>query len=142
LLLAIWPKWRFSFPGFVSAIAFSWLLLVAVRAIAQRIIDEDIFKRRVLVFGAGLNAARLARLRRRADQRGFKILGFVPAGDEDVAVSEDRLVRFDGRLFEYARENGVEEIVVAMDDRRRNFPLKELLDCRLAGIRASSSASR
>jgi sugar transferase (PEP-CTERM system associated) len=134
LLLALDPKFRFGIPGFVSAIAFAWLLLVVVRAIAQRIIDEDIFKRRVLVYGAGNNAARLARLRRRADQRGFKIMGFVPAEDEELAVAEDRLVRFDGRLFEYAKEMGVEEIVVAMDDRRRNFPLKELLDCRLAGI--------
>ena len=141
LLLAIWPKWRFSLPGFISAVAFAWLLLVMVRAIAQRIIDEDIFKRRVLVYGAGNNAARLARLRRRADQRGFKILGFVPAEEEDIAVPEDRLVRFDERLFEYAKEHGVEEIVVAMDDRRRNFPLKELLDCRLAGILISEQVT-
>jgi hypothetical protein len=28
----------------------------------------------------------------------------------------------------------VDEIVVAMDDRRRQFPLRELLECRLAGV--------
>ena len=33
----------------------------------------------------------------------------------------------------YRRQPGVDEIVVAMDDRRREFPM-ELLDCRLAGI--------
>jgi sugar transferase (PEP-CTERM system associated) len=134
LLLAIWPKYRFNISAFVSAMVFSWLLLVLVRAIAQRLIDEDIFKSRVLVYGAGNNAARLARLRRRADRRGFKIVGFVPAGDEETAVPEDQLVTLKTSLLEYAREEGVEEIVVAMDDRRRNFPVKELLDCRLAGI--------
>ena len=30
---------------------------------------------------------------------------------------------------------------MAMDDRRRNFPLKELLDCRLAGILISDQVT-
>jgi sugar transferase (PEP-CTERM system associated) len=77
---------------------------------------------------------RLAKLRRRADQRGFRLLGFVPAEGEDNIVAEDRLVRVNGGLAEYARKNAIEEIVVAMDDRRRGFPLKELLECRLEGI--------
>ncbi len=29
---------------------------------------------------------------------------------------------------------GVSEVVVAMDDRRRGFPIRELLECRLAGV--------
>jgi sugar transferase (PEP-CTERM system associated) len=49
-------------------------------------------------------------------------------------VAEERLVRVNGGLAEYARQHAVEEIVVAMDDRRRSFPLKELLECRLEGI--------
>jgi sugar transferase (PEP-CTERM system associated) len=141
LLLAIWPHYRYNFPEFATVLVFTWVLLVLVRAVAQRFIDEDIFKRRVLVFGAGSNAARLAQLRRRTDQRGFKLMGFVPAEDEETAVPEERLVRLDRRLFEYAREQGIEEIVVAMDDRRRNFPLKELLDCRLAGILISEQVT-
>ncbi len=141
LLLAIWPPYRFTFPAFVSAIVFSWVLLVVVRAIAQRIIDEDIFKRRVLVFGAGSNALRLAMLRRRADQRGFKLIGFVAVDDEEIAVPPERVVKFESGLFEFARREGIEEIVVAMDDRRRNFPLKDLLECRLAGILISEQVS-
>jgi sugar transferase (PEP-CTERM system associated) len=134
LILGFWPELRFTGPEFITSMVFAWLLLVLVRAVAQRLIDEDIFKRRVLVYGAGANAMRLAKLRRRADQRGFKLVGFVPSEDEDVEVSEDRVVRVNGSLAEYARVNAVEEIVVAMDDRRRSFPLKELLECRLAGI--------
>ncbi len=134
LILGFWPEYKYTWPELVSSMVCSWLLLVLVRAIAQRLIDEDIFKRRVLVYGAGNNAMRIAKLRRRADQRGFKLLGFIPAEGEAVEVSEDRLVRVDIPLHEYARENAIEEIVVAMDDRRRSFPLKELLECRLAGI--------
>ena len=40
----------------------------------------------------------------------------------------------DAPLVAIAAELEIDEIVVAMDDRRQQFPLKELLDCRLAGI--------
>ena len=141
LILGLWPAYKYSWPELGSSMACSWLLLVLVRSVAQRRIDEDIFKRRVLVYGAGNNAMRLAKLRRRADQRGFKLLGFVPADGEQVEVPEDRVVRVTVPLHEYAQEQGVEEIVVAMDDRRRSFPLKELLECRLAGIVISEQVS-
>jgi sugar transferase (PEP-CTERM system associated) len=134
LLLGVWPMYAYTWQEFVTALVIAWALLILVRGVAQRLIDEDIFKRRVLVYGAGANAARLGRLRRRADQRGFRLIAFVPAGDEEVAVSEPRIVRLNGNLVEYAKAQGIDEIVMAMDDRRRNFPLKELLDCRLAGI--------
>ena len=52
--------------------------LTIVRLVAHGLIDEDILKRRVLVYGAGNNAARILALRRRNDQRGFKVVGFVP----------------------------------------------------------------
>jgi hypothetical protein len=100
LFLGFFPAYKYSPLEFVSSIGFAWLLLVLVRAVAQRRIDEDIFKRRVLVYGAGNNAMRLAKLRRRADQRGFRLLGFVPAEGEDNIVAEDRLVRVNGGLAE------------------------------------------
>jgi sugar transferase (PEP-CTERM system associated) len=37
-------------------------------------------------------------------------------------------------MLEFANNNSVDEIVVAMDDRRRAFPLRDLLECRLQGI--------
>ncbi len=110
-------------------------LLSAFRILAMRFLDEDVFKQRVLVYGAGKRAEALARLRRRADQRGFLLHGFVAAPGEVPRVPAERLVPCEAaQLLEYAQANHVEEIVVAMDDRRRQFPLRELLGCRLAGI--------
>jgi sugar transferase (PEP-CTERM system associated) len=37
-------------------------------------------------------------------------------------------------LFDLCVRNDVDEVVVAMEDRRRDFPLRELLECRLAGV--------
>jgi sugar transferase (PEP-CTERM system associated) len=87
-----------------------------------------------MVLGSGRRAATLLALRRRSDTRGFRILAFVAAEGDDVEVPTDRLVRRPPDLFHWAVEQQVDEIVVAMDDRRRDFPMEELLECRLAGI--------
>ncbi|MCM2313216.1 MAG: TIGR03013 family PEP-CTERM/XrtA system glycosyltransferase [Steroidobacteraceae bacterium] len=108
--------------------------LVATRLLFERIVDQDLFKRRVLVYGAGRRAASLLELRRRSDTRGFRILAFVAAEGDHVTAPAERLTDRPPDLFRWAMEKQVDEIVVAMDDRRRAFPVHEFLECRLAGI--------
>jgi len=105
-----------------------------VRFAGRSLVNEDIFKRHVLIYGAGVSASRLLQLRRNADQRGFKVMGFVAAGNEPSAVPIERLLDADRPLAELVARYQIDEIVVAMDDRRRQFPFKELLACRLAGV--------
>ncbi len=115
--------------------ALSLLLIAIVRLISDRLLDEDAFKRVVLVYGAGQRAQSLSQLRRRSDQRGFRVAGYIAAPGESVMVGRDLMALGpDDRLRDMAGNLGVDEIVVAMDDRRREFPVRELLDCRLAGI--------
>ena len=104
------------------------------RLVFARVVDQEIFKRRVLVYGAGASAAAVANLRRSADRRGFLLAGFVCPQDEDPAVPAERLLDASGGLRELCERLNVGEVVVAMDDRRRGFPLRELLQCRLAGV--------
>jgi len=98
------------------------------------VVNQEIFKRRVLVYGAGAAAASLASLRRSADRRGFQLLGFVPPPEEPRAVPEERLLDPQGNLRALCERFNVNEVVVAMDDRRRGFPIRDLLECRLAGV--------
>jgi sugar transferase (PEP-CTERM system associated) len=108
--------------------------LTAVRLIFERVVEESIFKRRVLVYGAGKRAASLLALRRRSDQRGFQIVAFVAAEGDQVTAEAERLTARPKDLYRWAVENQIDEVVVAMDDRRRGFPMHEFLECRLAGI--------
>ena len=110
------------------------VLTLALRLIAVRLLNDELLKRRVLVYGAGQRAASLLALRRRADTRGFRLVAFVAADGDDLVVPADRLVRRPPDIFRWSMENQIDEVVVAMDDRRRDFPTEELLECRLAGI--------
>ncbi len=109
-------------------------LVVGLRIGFSHVIDATRFKRRVLVYGAGRGAAAVAALRRRADQRGFLVLGFLRPEAEAAEVPAERLLDCNGSLLEQCMALRVDEIVVAMDDRRRHFPIAELLECRLAGV--------
>ena len=108
--------------------------VVTSRLVFARVANEEIFKRRVLVYGAGYAAAAITRLRRAADRHAFALVGFVQPPGEERAVVSERVLESEGDLCALCERLAVTEVVVAMDDRRRGFPIPELLECRLAGV--------
>jgi len=113
--------------GFVAVTAF--------RLVFLQVVDAELFKRRVVVMGAGHRAALISqRMRRRTDSRGFRVIGYVPMGDEPVAVPNDVVLRPDRPLREWVRLMQVDELVVGPDDRRGGLPMAELLECKQAGV--------
>jgi sugar transferase (PEP-CTERM system associated) len=119
---------------FALALGISFVGFIVNRLIFYRVIGQDALKRRVLVLGAGERAESiLSRLRRSADRRGFLLVGFVPMSDSENAVPSEYRVCTGGSLKDFVEQNDIDEIVIAVDDRRRGFPLDELLDCKMDG---------
>ncbi len=108
--------------------------VIISRLVFARVVDQEIFKRRVLVYGAGVAASSVAALRRSSDRRGFHLVGFVQPENEQPSVPSERVLDPGGDLRGLCEKLNVNEVVVAMDDRRRGFPIRELLECRLAGV--------
>jgi sugar transferase (PEP-CTERM system associated) len=106
----------------------------ALHLLLERHFAEELLKRRVLVYGSGRRAMPIRRLRRRSDQRGFTIVGFVRCAGDEPIDDLDRLVDPGPDLLDYCVRNRVDEIAVAMDDRRRDFPVAELLHCKIRGV--------
>lgn len=105
-----------------------------IRAVFERFIDESAFKKRVLIFGSGKRAESLQRLRRRSDRRGFMLVGYLSATGEPPTVDPSLILGEAKDLVRLSRDHEVDEIVIAMDDRRQSFPMSELLECRMQGI--------
>jgi sugar transferase (PEP-CTERM system associated) len=100
-----------------------------------RLADLDSLKPGVLVFGAGRKASwALERLSQRSDRRGFRLIGFVDSGGPRAVYGDVPVFKFDEPLCEYVRRHRVDQIVVAVDDRRNSLPMPDLLKCRLAGV--------
>ncbi len=113
---------------------FSLIGTAAAHGVFSRMMDESLLKRRVLVYGVGQRTTSISGLRRRSDRRGFEIVGYVQPDGESIAVPADRVLDASAGILRLCTELEVHEIVVAMEDRRRGFPILGLLECRLAGI--------
>lgn len=137
----LFPNMQIGRSALLLTALIAFGITVLVRIVFNRFADDDLFKRRVLVYGAGRRAGSIAQLRRRADRRGFVIVGYVPAdGDDPQAITEGRLTT-DTELRKLCEQHRVDEVVVAMDDRRRQFPMDQLLECRLEGLEITELVS-
>ncbi len=126
---------------FTVTMLIAWAGLAALTVAARPLLDSDVLRRRVLVYGSGQRAQHIAGLRRRADRRGFKLLGFVPQSGETSLVAPEQVLHPPGPLRDYCFAHEIDEVVVAMDERRRSLPMRELIDCRLAGIDVTDVAT-
>lgn len=117
-----------------AAIIYSLVLIIVARYVFVRTVDEHVFRRRTLIYGAGKRAATIAAIRRRADRRGFRVVGQVAALGDKFVGGEDVISVGDSSIAAIAETKNADEIVVAMDDRRGNLPVRDLLNARLRGI--------
>ncbi len=71
------------------------------------------------------------------------MVGFYPAGaGDEIRVDPKQIIHFDGNLLAAANHLRVNEIIVAVKERRGGaIPLRELLDCKMAGIKVLDLSS-
>ncbi|MEO5735089.1 MAG: TIGR03013 family XrtA/PEP-CTERM system glycosyltransferase [Rubrivivax sp.] len=91
---------------------------------------------RILIYGAGPAALVVADTLRRADPNAH-IVGFVAGPNERApAVAAHQIIEPVGTLQSMALGMGVDEIVVALTERRAgSMPLRQLLDCKVSGTK-------
>jgi sugar transferase (PEP-CTERM system associated) len=66
------------------------------------------------------------------------VAGFWPVSEAEHKVPSEVLISYSGTLQAFCLQHKIQELVVAVDERRRSdqsgFPLDDLLDCKLNGI--------
>lgn len=134
LVLKSLPRSRLTIADTATALMLTVAAALVARYLLGRLVSDGFLKTRVLVYGAGRQAQSIANLKRRSDRMGFTVVGYLPAGGETRSIPDAQVVDCGGDLFDYCERTGVDEIVVAMDDRRMAFPLRELLHCRVKGL--------
>lgn len=134
LVLLYFGRLDWSLSQLAAGITGLTLCLLMVRILFEQHVDGKLLRRNILVLGTGKRARRIEQLRRKADRRGFNLLGFMPSKScQHCYINPDKLVKLNN-ICEYALSNQVDEIVIALDDRRQGLPVTDLLDCRMSGI--------
>lgn len=135
LLFYLFPSLFMGRGVFAIGFCFALLAVIAVRLLYIKLVDRKALNKRVLVLGVGKKARLMeSLLKRRTDRRGFSIVGYVPLADEEVLISKDKLIEHASTLNELVLQHDVDEIVLAITDRRKTFPVEELLDCKMSGV--------
>lgn len=118
------------------------MLVTRVSAAHTTSATSSILTRRILVFGTGARALGVKRALNKSDPTA-EILGFFPSPtEEEIAVPGNQVLSRNHSLTDTAISLKADEIVVALTERRGgSMPLRELLDCKLQGIRVLDLAS-
>lgn len=137
VLFYILPVTKMGRGFHLIAFLLSFVGIISIRAIFFHFIGKNILKRRVLVVGAGSRAQTLINEKGGSqDGVSYKITGYLPIPGEDVCVPGPKVLDVSSdAIAEYALANEVDEIILAIEDRRKSYPEEELLKCKLAGIK-------
>lgn len=135
LLDSLFPMFTRELTYIGKFVLVAFVYSIALRVYFYKFVDGNVLQRRVMVVGAGRRAASIDKLRRKTDQRGFELVGFVrTSSDEAVQVGSHKLLDIDDDIRNFAIRHHIDEIIIAPDDRRRKLPLEGLIDCRMSGI--------
>jgi sugar transferase (PEP-CTERM system associated) len=119
-------------------------LMVAWRLAIHWVLGHPNLGERILIVGSGPFAVEIARQTLERSDAGFRVVGFV---DNDPALLGKSLINpkvigLTSDLAGLVKREGIDRIVVAIGDRRGQFPTQELLRLSLSGdVSIEESAS-
>jgi sugar transferase (PEP-CTERM system associated) len=110
-------------------------LMVAWRVAIHWLLGHPNVGEKILIVGSGDTAIELAREVLERRDAGYRVVGFVDNRPELVGRSlvNPRVLGLSTEMAEVVRREGVDRIVVAMGERRGQFPTDQLLDLSLSG---------
>jgi sugar transferase (PEP-CTERM system associated) len=109
---------------------------VLIRAAFHRWNNVSAFKSRVLVLGTGSRAVKLAEYAQRSPNH--QVIGFVALQPARHYVPEQQVLPMapGESLSSLVARHGIDQIIVAVRDRRGGgFPVQQLLECRMKGVK-------
>ena len=123
------------------------LLLIVSGMLVVRLFGGEIFpvpyrRRRALIFGTGTRACIVGQSLQENDP-SIELVGYFSGPQEkEPAVARSSIVSSANTLTEAVKKHRVDEIVVALNERRGgSMPLRELLDCKLNGVQVIDIAT-
>ena len=117
------------------ALPLALTLMVSWRVTIHWFLGHPDFGERILIVGSGNLAVELAREVLDRPDAGYRIVGFVGTDAELLGKSliNPRVIGMTEQLEEIVKRDGIDRIVVAMGERRGQFPTNKLLQLSLAG---------
>jgi len=115
------------------AVVLSFLTVMLARWFFLRVVGLEGFRRRILVLGAGTRAARLAALST-TPESSFVVARFVRMTEAEPHVHCAARREDLPSMAEVVAADRIDEVVVAIEERRGALPMADLLQVRMEGV--------
>lgn len=127
---------------FMLALTAGLTLMLMHRISVAHALPIALMRQRVLIFGTGARAKMVGQSLKKSDPN-LDLVGYYASPNESVAeISAWGLLSPDKSLTDIVMQEQIDEIVVALSERRGgSMPLRELLDCKLQGVRVVDIAT-
>ena len=117
-------------------------VLLLYQVLVGQFFTTTLTRRKVLVYGTGARALAVGETVRKLSSNAELLGYFASPNEREHAVSTWGQLSDGQTLTDLVKQHDVDEIVVALTERRGgSMPMRELLDCKLAGIRVTDIAS-
>jgi len=140
LAVTVFPSLALGPSALVIAFAVALAGSIVTRLVVVGWLSPHAFQRRVLVLGTGSRAESVAHLVQ--GKQNIEVVGFLPTQAPTGPIDGGRVLPKPTSLMESVRRHKVNEIVIAVRERRGGvLPVQELLECRLHGVAVTDLAS-
>lgn len=116
--------------GFFSISFFAWRLTL------RHLLGSRLWHRRFLIMGTGEFAKEVGHIILDRKELGYELLGFLDVDPNRVGEPflNPQVIGTYDQVVELARELAVDEVIVALSNRRGTMPVRQLLDLKFKGV--------
>jgi sugar transferase (PEP-CTERM system associated) len=133
VLFFLSPAITFWRSNLFYAMGIAAVSLVAIRILLGKMLGSQVFKRRVVVLGAGPRGARLKALQQQPGS-AFVVVGYVSMSEANRVIPEAIARDAIYNLADHVVLLNASEVVLALEERRNALPLKDLLRIKTTGV--------
>jgi len=133
VLFFLSPAITFWRSNLLYAMGIAAVSLIAIRILLGKMLGSQVFKRRVVVLGAGPRAARLKALQQQPGS-AFVVVGYVSMSEANRVIPEAIARDAIYNLADHVVLLNASEVVLALEERRNALPLKDLLRIKTTGV--------
>jgi sugar transferase (PEP-CTERM system associated) len=133
VLFFLSPAITFWRSNLFYAMGIAAVSLIAIRILLGKMLGSQVFKRRVVVLGAGARGARLKALQQQPGS-AFVVVGYVSMSEANRVIPEAIARDAIYNLADHVVLLNASEVVLALEERRNALPLKDLLRIKTTGV--------
>jgi len=130
------PKFGVAGKMYYLSVLIASISLLAWRVLFELYITHLAPRENILIVGTGKVAHQVGKEVRNSERLGFRLVGFInpqPGNNHNSLGNADHILGSPAEMEQIIRKQDVTKVVVAITERRGEYPVKEMLSLRVSG---------